>query len=73
MEAGNGVVIISNDPSEGLGVVYVIDVHNPALPKIPPSCPTATSRRSTGRSRTTTAAHTGHIANCIKGCQVAVD
>src|SRR4051794_20620474 len=28
VDAGDGVVIISNDPSEGVGLLYVIDVSN---------------------------------------------
>ncbi len=34
VDAGDGVVIITNDPSEGVGIIYVIDVSNPALPTI---------------------------------------
>src|SRR3954454_11771039 len=34
VDAGDGVVVISNDPSEGVGIVYIIDVRDPSLPTI---------------------------------------
>ena len=68
VDAGNGLVIISNDPSEGLGVVYVIDVHNPALPKILAAVPNGTIAGDLGDLNNNGSA-TGHIANCIKACR----
>src|SRR4051794_2548235 len=70
VEAGDGVVIISNDPSEGLGVIYIIDVSDPSMPTI----------RSTIRNGDIvgvtnefdvddTKSNTGHIANCLQGCK----
>ncbi len=62
VDSGNGLVIISNDPSEGIGLVYVIDVRDPKLPKIVSIFPNgfiAPTRRSTpspgaaGRARAT--------------------
>ena len=34
MSVGEDFVLISNDPAEGKGVLYVIDVSNPALPTV---------------------------------------
>ena len=34
MSVGGNFVLISNDPSEGKGILYVIDVGNPASPSI---------------------------------------
>ena len=70
VEAGPGIVVITNDPSEGAGLIYVIDVSNPTLPRI----------RSTIRNgdifgisneiaQDGTTSNTGHIANCFEGCR----
>src|SRR3954469_23203252 len=34
VDLGGNTLLITNDPSEGVGVLYVIDISNPALPKI---------------------------------------
>ena len=34
VDLGGDTLLISNDPSEGVGVLYVIDISNPALPLI---------------------------------------
>jgi hypothetical protein len=70
VDAGDGVVIISNDPSEGLGLIYVIDVRDPALPTI-----RTTIRNgdilgvSNELGVDETKSNTGHIANCLQECR----
>jgi hypothetical protein len=70
VDAGDGVVIISNDPSEGAGIIYVIDVHDPSLPTI-----AATIRNGDAIGVTNelglddATSNTGHIANCLQGCK----
>jgi hypothetical protein len=34
VDLGGNVLLISNDPSEGVGVLYVIDISNPRLPRL---------------------------------------
>jgi hypothetical protein len=34
VDLGGDVLLISNDPSEGVGVLYVIDISNPRLPRL---------------------------------------
>jgi hypothetical protein len=64
------LVIISNDPSfTTLGMLYVIDVSNPSLPKVLSNTvtrlPGAALRQALGQPGT----GNGHIANCIQACQ----
>ena len=65
VDAGDGVVIISNDPSEGVGIIYVIDVSDPALPTIRSTIENGdiVGTGALGES------NTGHIANCLQGCK----
>ena len=63
VDAGDGVVIITNDPSEGKGLIYVIDVRNPALPSVRSVIDNGDALGSGAQS------NTGHIANCIQGCK----
>lgn len=34
VDLGGDILLISNDPSEGLGFLYVVDISNPRLPKL---------------------------------------
>ncbi|MEA2126481.1 MAG: hypothetical protein QOI80_3263 [Solirubrobacteraceae bacterium] len=63
VDAGDGVVIITNDPSEGVGLVYVIDVSDPHLPTVRSVIQNGDIVGSSSQS------NTGHIANCIQGCK----
>ena len=67
VDAGDGIVIVSNDPSEGVGVIYVIDVTDPSLPKIRSVMPNGFI--STVGNLVESPNNTGHIANCIQGCK----
>jgi hypothetical protein len=72
VDAGDGIVIVSNDPNEGVGVIYVIDVSDPSMPRVrstfrngfivnPESLLAPLSEAGEGA--------TGHIANCLQGCK----
>lgn len=70
VDAGPGVVVITNDPQDGVGLIYVIDVSNPRLPRI-----RSVIRNGdyTGVTNSLindgTTSNTGHIANCFDGCR----
>src|SRR3954447_26412074 len=34
VDLGGNTLLITNDPSEGVGILYVVDISNPSLPKI---------------------------------------
>jgi hypothetical protein len=57
VDVGRDTVVITNDPSfSGVGMIYLIDVADPAHPVLRSALPTS---GETGN---------GHIANCIAGC-----
>src|SRR5687768_5503462 len=65
VDTNGEILLISNDPSEGLGVLYVIDVRDPRSP------------RPIGQLNTGTIVPlgplygTGHTASCIQNCKYA--
>jgi hypothetical protein len=64
VDVGRDTVVITNDPSfSNVGLIYLIDVSDPAAPRIrstlPTNVPGVTGDETTGN---------GHIANCIAGC-----
>ena len=65
VDTNGEILLISNDPSEGLGVLYVIDVRDPRSP------------RPIGALNTGTIVPlgplygTGHTASCIQNCRYA--
>jgi hypothetical protein len=67
VDAAGDIVIISNDPSEGMGVVYVIDVSNPTVPTIRSIFPNGTIFGSNPAD--VNPSYTGHIANCLQQCK----
>jgi hypothetical protein len=70
VEAGDGVVIITNDPSEGLGLIYVIDVSDPTMPTIRSIIRNGDIVGATNELGVDdTTSNTGHIANCLQGCK----
>lgn len=74
VDAGRGVVIITNDPSEGLGVIYVIDVSNPMVPTIKSTIRNGdilgvSNSIASSAGIDQNKSNTGHIANCIQGCK----
>src|SRR3954447_15160689 len=67
VDAAGDIVIISNDPSEGIGLIYVIDVSNPTTPTIRSVIPNGLI---TGDPiEADNPSYTGHIANCIQACK----
>jgi hypothetical protein len=67
VDLGGDTLIISNDPSEGVGVLYVIDISDPTKPAIRSVMPNGligglNQVFGLGES------FTGHIANCLQGC-----
>jgi hypothetical protein len=66
VDAAGNLVIISNDPSEGMGVIYVIDVSNPTTPMIRSIFPNGTIF---GSVEDANPSYTGHIANCLQDCK----
>ena len=72
VDSGNGVVLITNDPSfSTVGMLYVVDVSDPTAPRLRSATPTrlpgAAVRQALGQPGT----GNGHIANCIQGCRYA--
>ena len=65
VDTNGEILLISNDPSEGVGVLYVIDVRDPKAPEV------------IGELQTGTIAPlgplygTGHTASCIQNCRYA--
>jgi hypothetical protein len=67
VDAAGNIVVISNDPSEGIGLLYIIDVSNPSLPRIRSIMPNGLA---TGDSLSPdNPSYTGHIANCLQQCK----
>ena len=57
VDVGRDTVVITNDPSfSGVGMIYLIDVSDPAAPALRSALPTSDTTQN------------GHIANCIAGC-----
>jgi hypothetical protein len=67
VDAAGDIVIISNDPSEGIGLIYVIDVSNPATPTIRSIMPNGLITGDGIVPDNPSA--TGHIANCLQDCK----
>jgi hypothetical protein len=80
VDLGGNTLLISNDPSEGVGVLYVIDISDPSMPKLA-SAPTANGFVDACQGCFGIGAEealppgTGHTASCIpgpkSGCQYA--
>ncbi|MEA2279137.1 MAG: hypothetical protein QOC78_4097 [Solirubrobacteraceae bacterium] len=65
---GRDYVIITNDPSfTGVGVIYVIDVTDPRLPRLASATPVEVPALNGVAG--TPGSNNGHIANCIAGCR----
>jgi hypothetical protein len=69
VEAGDGVVIITNDPSEGMGLIYIVDVRDPATPTIRAIIRNGDIVGASDAVLGDTTSNTGHIANCLQGCK----
>ena len=73
LSVGSDFVLISNDPSEGKGILYVVSVADPALPAIIGQMDTGTA--DLGLDFGVLNYGTGHTASCVEGplddCQYA--
>ena len=66
VDVGRDTVVITNDPSfSGVGVIYLIDVSDPAQPG---AALDAADQRPGARAPNNT--DNGHIANCIAGLRL---
>jgi uncharacterized repeat protein (TIGR01451 family) len=71
MSVGGRFVLISNDPSEGAGRLYLIDVSNPAAPRIRSSFDTGLIDPGLGPFFPELPFGVGHTASCIADCRYA--
>ena len=63
VDVGRDTVVITNDPSfSSVGMIYLIDVSDPAAPAVRSALPTSLGGLADGDTGN------GHIANCIAGC-----
>ena len=77
IDVGNGIALISNDPSEGQGLLHVIDVRDPAAPKRITSFNTGTAAFSLDAGILSNqigpafgiGTGTGHTASCLQDCR----
>ena len=73
IDVGDGIALISNDPSEGAGRLYVIDVRDPRNPKQLSELDTGTADAGiiTGSlgSPFGIGHGTGHTASCVQDCK----
>jgi hypothetical protein len=70
VDLGGDVLLISNDPSEGKGILYVISIKDPRNPTILSTFDTGTIFGSEGEVFFGTPTRgTGHTASCIQGCR----
>ncbi len=74
VDVGNGILLVSDDPYGGRGLLYVIDVRNPRRPRLLSTYSTwvpglflTEDSRPTRRRR----GGIGHTASCIQGCRYA--
>ena len=74
VDLGGDVLLISNDPSEGVGVLYVIDISNPRLPVLKSALPTGfitTGIPGIFGLPEPQEDGIGHTASCIHDCEFA--
>ena len=74
MDLGGDILLVSNDPSEGVGVLYVIDISNPSLPVLKSALPTGfihTGVPGIFGLPEPQEDGIGHTASCIQDCTFA--
>ena len=73
VDVGNGILLVTDDPYGGRGILYVIDVRDPRRPRLLSTYSTyvpgllTSSPRRTRRRR----GGIGHTASCIQSCRYA--
>ena len=74
VDLGGNILLVSNDPSEGVGVLYVIDISNPSAPVLKSALPTGfvyTGVPGIFGLPEPQEDGIGHTASCIQDCQFA--
>ncbi len=74
VDLGGDILLVSNDPSEGVGVLYVIDISNPQLPVLKSALPTGfitTGIPGIFGLPEPQDPGIGHTASCIQDCNFA--
>ena len=74
VDLGGNILLVSNDPSEGVGVLYVIDISNPRLPVLKSALPTGfitTGIPGIFGLPEPQPDGIGHTASCIQECKFA--
>jgi LVIVD repeat len=74
VDLGGDILLISNDPSEGVGVLYVIDISNPRVPVLKAAMPNGfieTGVPGIFGLPEPQQPGIGHTASCIDGCRYA--
>ena len=74
VDLGGDILLVSNDPSEGVGVLYVIDISNPRAPVLKSAMPNGfitTGIPGIFGLPEPQEAGIGHTASCIQDCKFA--
>jgi hypothetical protein len=74
VDLGGNILLVSNDPSEGVGVLYIIDISNPKLPVLKSALPTGfieTGIPGIFGLPEPQPDGIGHTASCIQDCNFA--
>jgi hypothetical protein len=70
VDLSGDILLISNDPSEGKGILYIISIKDPTNPEILSTFDTGMILGSEGEVFFGTPTRgTGHTASCIQGCK----
>jgi len=69
VDLGGDTLLISNDPSEGVGILYVIDISDPHAPVLKSAMPNGFIEIGLGDEPQEKGI--GHTASCINRCQFA--
>jgi hypothetical protein len=67
VDVGSGILLVSDDPIGGRGILHVIDVHDPAHPRLLSTYSTWAPAAFEGARRN----GIGHTATCIQQCRYA--
>jgi hypothetical protein len=69
VDLGGDILLISNDPSEGSGMLYVIDISDPRDPKILSTLATGFADGGIFTGPLNRGQGTGHTASCVQECR----
>jgi len=71
VDAGSGILLVSDDPFGGRGILHVIDVHDPANPRLLSTYGTWAPGLLNFDKRPPRRGGIGHTATCIQQCRYA--